>query len=381
MTQPVDDARAGSLNTPNPQPRTARLIALYLPQFHPIPENDAWWGLGYTDWIAVAGARPLFRGHLQPNLPGELGFYDLRLPETRHAQAELARDHGVEAFCYWHYWFGGKQLLEQPFNAVLRSREPNFPFCLAWANHTWNSVWWFGVPGKQLIEQTYPGPDDHRAHFEYLLPALADERYLTVDGKPLFYIYDPFRLPDIKCVTDQWRELALAAGLKGLHLVGLGLDPAQVAAYGCDAATYDFSHRIQELKAHLPLLGKWAYRYPVRRLLHRPVIYSYADVVPTLLRPGPAPDNEYAYIVPRWDNTPRSRYSGMVYHQATPELYRLHLRQAIQSVAHRPLEHRLLFVKSWNEWGEGNYLEPDRLFGRAYLHVTRQEIYGEAPPG
>jgi len=352
------------------------LLALYLPQFHPIPENDAWWGKDYTDWVAVARGRPLFRGHEQPNLPGELGYYDLRSPEVRLAQAELAQGYGVEGFCYWHYWFAGKQLLEQPFNAVLRSREPKFPFCLAWANHSWSSVWWFGVRGKKLLEQTYPGPEDDRAHFAYMLQAFSDERYFRVDGKPLFYIWDPFAVPDLRRVTDTWRELAHAAGLKGLFLVGRGLDPAVVGAFGCDAANYEYVHRIRTLKPRLPLLGDWAYRYRVRRLLRRPIIYSYAEVLPYLLKPGRAADNDYPTVVPNWDSTPRALYSGMVYQDATPELYGGHLRNALATVAHRPLEHRLIFVKSWNEWGEGNYLEPDRKYGRAYLEVTRDGVYG-----
>ena len=159
MNEPASHHPA-SLSQPDCQARSARLLAIYLPQFHPIPENDRWWGLGYTDWTAVKRGRPLFRGHYQPNFPGELGYYDLRQPQVRQAQAELAQAHGVEAFCYWHYWFAGKQLLEQPFNEVLRSRQPNFPFCLAWANHTWNSVWWFGVSGRKLIRKCAEATDD-----------------------------------------------------------------------------------------------------------------------------------------------------------------------------------------------------------------------------
>ena len=358
--------------------RQARLLAHYLPQFHPIPENDAWWGPGYTDWFAVTRGRPLFRGHAQPNLPGELGYYDLRQPAARAAQAELAQQYGVEGFIYWHYWFAGKQLLEGPFNAVLASGEPQLPFCLAWANHSWNSVWWYGVRGRKLIEQTYPGPADHRAHFRYLLKAFADERCLTVDGKPLFYFWDPFAIPDIRQMTDTWRELAHQAGLKGLFLVGRGLNPEQVGAYGCDAANYEYVHRIRSLQPRLPLLGEWAYRYRVRRWLRRPIIYKYTEVLPYLLKPGRAVDHDYPSAVPNWDSTPRALYSGMVYTDATPELYGRHLRQAMQTVAHRPLEHRLIFVKSWNEWGEGNYLEPDRRYGRRRLEVTRDLVYG--PP-
>ena len=173
--------------------KKARLIAFYLPQFHPIPENDEWWGKGFTEWTNVAKARPLFRGHHQPLVPADLGFYDLRVPETREAQASLAREYGIEAFCYYHYWFAGKRILERPFDEVLASGQPDFPFCLCWANQSWTGVW-HGAPNKVLIEQTYPGQDDHRRHFEYLLPAFADRRYLRVEGKPVFRDLQPGRV-------------------------------------------------------------------------------------------------------------------------------------------------------------------------------------------
>ena len=168
----------------------ARLIALYLPQFHPIPENDQWWGKGFTEWTNVAKAVPMFSGHYQPRIPADLGFYDLRVPEVRMAQAEMAAEHGVEGFCYWHYWFAGKRLLERPFNEVLKSGEPKFPFCLAWANQTWTGIW-HGAPDRILIEQTYPGIKDYESHFYALLDSFIDERYIKIDGKPVFVVYKP----------------------------------------------------------------------------------------------------------------------------------------------------------------------------------------------
>jgi lipopolysaccharide biosynthesis protein len=169
--------------TPRP-----RIIALYLPQYHPIPENDAWWGKGFTEWTNTAKARPLFRGHYQPHVPADLGFYDLRVPETRLAQATMAREYGIEGFCYYHYWFAGTRLIERPFNEVLASGQPDFPFCLCWANQTWTGAW-HGLMNQILIEQTYPGTDDHRRHFDTLLPAFLDRRYMTVDGKPIFVFF------------------------------------------------------------------------------------------------------------------------------------------------------------------------------------------------
>lgn len=170
-----------------------RLIAYYLPQYHPIPENDAWWGDGFTEWTNVRRAKPLFKGHQQPVQPGKLGYYDLRDPAAREAQAELARGAGIEGFCYWHYWFGGKQLLERPFNEVLASGKPDFPFCLAWANASWTGIW-YGEPERILMEQTYPGVEDHIEHFNVLLPAFRDPRYLRVDSRPIFFVFQPANL-------------------------------------------------------------------------------------------------------------------------------------------------------------------------------------------
>ena len=197
-----------------------RLIAYYLPQYHPIPENDAWWGNGFTEWTNVAKAKPLFRGHYQPHIPADLGFYDLRVPEVREAQAALAREAGIEGFCYWHYWFGGKRLLERPFDEVLASGKPDFPFCLAWANASWTGIW-YGADDRILQEQTYPGLEDHRAHFEALLPAFKDPRYIRVDGKPLFMIFQPVDLS--ADVIAFWQQLALAAGLPGITLPVLSI--------------------------------------------------------------------------------------------------------------------------------------------------------------
>ena len=193
--------------------RPARLIAFYLPQFHPIPENDEWWGKGFTEWTNVAKARPMYRGHYQPHVPSDLGFYDLRVPETRKAQAELAGEYGIEAFCYYHYWFAGRRILERPFNEVLASGQPNFPFCLCWANETWTGVW-YGESDRTLIEQTYPGPRDHEQHFAALLPAFRDRRHVLVDGKPLLVIFRPRQLPSPVETLSLWRSMAETLGLR-----------------------------------------------------------------------------------------------------------------------------------------------------------------------
>ena len=206
--------------------KKARVIAFYLPQFHPIPENDRFWGKGFTEWTNAAKAKPLFKGHHQPHIPADLGFYDLRMPEVREAQAELAREAGVEGFCYWHYWFGnGKQLLQEIFNEVVESGKPNFPFCVGWANHSWNNKNWNNTPSLTkdfyIAEQTYPGADDHEAHFYSLLKAFRDKRYIKVDGKLLFYVYAPLKFPNVSDFIMQWNSLAKREGLPGFFFVGL----------------------------------------------------------------------------------------------------------------------------------------------------------------
>jgi len=354
----------------------ARIIAFYLPQFHPVPENDEWWGPGFTEWRNVARARPLFRGHYQPRIPADLGFYDLRVPEVRQAQADLAQSHGVEAFCYWHYWFSGRRILERPFTEVLRSKEPDFSFCLGWANDTWTGVW-HGLRDRILIEQTYPGVEDHVAHFHSLLPAFADSRHLTVDGKPLFYIYRPSAIPETRRFTDLWRELALKSGLKGLYLVGEAM-----GARGWDprAAGYDAS-----VDTSLFPIIEWSpWSLPVRRLrwewkqrTSRPSIYSYADICETFVldRAGQSPHvTSHLPLLPAWDNSPRSGVNSLVLHGSTPELFRRQVRRALGIGADVPREYRLLFLKSWNEWAEGNYMEPDLRFGRGYLEALRDEL-------
>jgi lipopolysaccharide biosynthesis protein len=326
--------------------RKVRLIAFYLPQYHPIPENDQWWGKGFTEWTNVTKARALFHGHYQPRIPADLGYYDLRDPEVRADQAEMAREHGIEGFCYWHYWFAGKRLLEQPFNEVLRSGEPNFPFCLAWANQTWTGIW-HGAPNRILIEQTYPGIEDYESHFYAVLDAFNDDRYITIEGKPVFVVYRPHQLPDPKMFTDCWRKLAIQSGLKGIYFI---------------------LERICKKLAGIGL--KQLYE----RVFSKPTVYDYKDVIKHADPPLEKDFYQYPCVIPNWDNTPRSGVRGVILHDSTPELFRIHLKEAISQIHDRPKDKRVVFIKSWNEWAEGNYLEPDQKFGQAYLEVIKQEM-------
>lgn len=350
--------------------KMARVLAYYLPQYLPIPENDRWWGKGFTEWKLVASAKPLYKGHYQPRLPADLGFYDLRVPETRAAQAEIARSYGVEAFCYYHYWFGGKRLLERPFEEVLKTGEPDFPFCLCWANHTWSAAW-NGQPNKILIEQTYPGMDDYEKHFFTLLKAFIDERYVKVDGKPLFIVYRPKDIPDIHRVTDYWRELALQVGLPGLHLVGVNpWEKWMPLKDGFDASV------IEKLPGQKTKHITWKHPLLKFKVLRKelPAVYSYEDVAKRfIVKTDPGYEN-YPCIIPNWDNTARYGAKGMVLQDSTPELFQSHVREAVQKIASQPEEHRIVILKAWNEWSEGNYVEPDLIFGYGYLEALKKEI-------
>lgn len=353
--------------------KKARVIAFYLPQFYPTPENDLWWGKGFTDWTNVANARPLFKGHYQPVIPADLGFYDLRMPETRVAQAEMAAAYGVEGFCYWHYWFAGRRMLERPFNEVLSSGSPNYPFCLGWANHSWSGVW-KDEPHRLLIDQTYPGEVDDRAHFDYLLKAFRDHRYMTVDGKPLFVIYNPPNMPDAKRRFDLWRELALKAGLKGLHIVGINmLDFKDAAALGLDAVTISTLGIINTSDAVYNKVTRFVWGIRRKLSLGGPRIIEYSEAIKHIV-----PDlnqfncEAYPCVFPNWDNTPRKGRKGYVVANSTPTLFSELLKDAVSALDDRADEHKLVFIKSWNEWAEGNHLEPDTQWGLLYLQALKR---------
>ncbi len=354
-----------------PLAKKVRAIAYYLPQFHPIPENDEWWGRGFTEWTNVAKAKRLFPGHYQPHVPADLGFYDLRVPETRMAQAQMANQYGIEGFCYYHYWFGnGKRLLERPFNEVLSSGEPNFPFCLCWANETWTGKW-HGSPDRILIEQTYLPGDDER-HFYQLIEAFSDRRYMRIDEKPIFLVYRPGNLPAPRKTTDCWRELARRNGFKDLYLVGVANGSWRPAEDGFDAST-------PSIDWHPEAMGQMKGTRRIRGFLRQIAgfpkdIYSYRKASPYFMAPEASRSSVHPCVVPNWDNSPRCGKDGFILHRSTPELFRQHLRQTVQQIMHKPYESRIIFVKSWNEWAEGNHLEPDLKYGRSYLQVLKEEI-------
>ena len=345
-------------------------IAFYLPQFHPIPENDAWWGTGFTEWTNTAKAKPLFKGHEQPHVPADLGFYDLRCAESRQAQASLAKEYGITGFCYYHYWFGGQRLLERPFNEVVDSGQPDMPFCLCWANQTWTGIW-HGAPNKILIEQTYPGEADYRAHFNALLPAFTDPRYIRVQGKPLFVVYRPTELPDARAFVRLWTGWAQAAGLPGFYFVGINHnDQWNPQQDGFDAAI------LQKLPPKKPNV---TWKHPLLKIgqlrhKYQLTIHQYADIHPTLTRKEQPGYVEFPCAIPNWDNTPRSRLNGLILQNATPALFAQHFDACLRNAKRLPEEQQIVFIKSWNEWAEGNHLEPDLQYGHAYLEVVKNRL-------
>jgi len=353
-----------------------RILATYLPQFHPIPENDEWWGKGFTEWTNVGKAKPLFRGHYQPRVPADLGYYDLRLAEVRQQQADMAREYGIEGFCYWHYWFGnGKRLLEMPFNEVLNSGKPDFPFCLSWANHDWeDKLFTKNGPNRMLIKQLYPGEEDYIAHFNAVLPAFKDKRYIRVDNKPLFQIYSPLDFKEVSKFIEIWQNLAKQNGFEGIHFVGHTLsdeDFDPILKKGFDAVNivrlFHFFKKEYTLpeRAYIKMMRVW---FNHGKLLDYRKLYKYFS------SKDDERENCYPTIFPNWDHSPRSGRKGHIFINSNPEAFKKHVKLVLETVKNKAPQHKLIFIKSWNEWGEGNYMEPDLKFGRGYLEALKEAI-------
>ncbi|MCX7984301.1 MAG: glycoside hydrolase family 99-like domain-containing protein [Bacteroidetes bacterium] len=348
-----------------------QLIAFYLPQFHPIPENDQWWGKGFTEWTNVTRAKPLYKGHYQPHLPADLGFYDLRNPETREAQADLAKLYGISGFCYWHYWFNGKRLLERPFEEVLESGKPDFPFCLAWANEPWSRRW-HGLEQDVLQPQTYGGEEDDERHIQWLVKAFKDKRYIKLDGKPLFLIYNPAHLPSPECTIERWRKCVQKAGFDDLFIVAIKSHEKTWTKSWKDSG---FDHEL----IFQPNFG-------IIKDLHTtlqsfsilPTIYGRDEVDPIVVPYNVVWKDFAAFslqypslfttVVPQWDNSPRRKYQPVILEGPSPIEYEKWLTFDIDRarVEKRPF----VFVNAWNEWAEGNHLEPDQQYGHAFLQAT-----------
>lgn len=353
-------------------PPRLRSVALYLPQFHPIPQNDEWWGKGYTEWRRVVQAKPQFRGHEQPQLPGQLGYYDLRVPEVREAQASLASAHGIDAFCYYHYWFSGTRLLERPFDEVLASGRPDFPFLLCWANEPWTRAW-DGRTGSVLQDQR-EGVNDAEALIRELLPAFGDHRYLTVGGRPVFLVYRASLLRDPMRTTDIWRHTVTAAGLAEPLLARVESFPNERGdpkVLGFDVAV-EFQPDWIEVERLRPTRRLGSMR-SLRTLARGHRLIDYRDLVASALA-KPAPTYpRWPCVTPSWDNTARRERQATIIQGATPKGYERWVRQVAERAEHDE-EPGLLFVNAWNEWSEGCYLEPSDQVGRAYLEAHLRAV-------
>jgi lipopolysaccharide biosynthesis protein len=364
-----------------------RAIAFYLPQFHPIPENDVWWGKGFTDWTNVAKAKPAFKGHYQPHLPADLGFYDLRLPEARKAQADLAREYGIHGFCYYHYWFKGRRLLERPFNEVLNYGKPDFPFCLCWANESWTRLW-DGQEQEILMAQNYDEEDDLN-HIRWLAGAFRDPRYIRVHGRALFLVYRLSRLPDPERTVEIWRNEARRLGVGDIFICNVesfAADHGLAPQYNLDgAAEFAPDHKEIPLRQEAnKLTHKLSRRPRIQRVatmlglaqpwLSKHGVYSYAELMNNMLAKPNPPYLRFPCVMPAWDNAARRQLGATIFHGSTPELYQQWLAAAAQKAKSVNKDEPIVFINAWNEWAEGNHLEPCKKWGHAYLQATRNAL-------
>lgn len=359
-------------------------IAFYLPQFYPTPENDKWFGKGFTEWTLVGNAKPLFKGHYQPRVPSDLGYYDLRMPEVRIAQAELAKEAGITAFCYYHYWFGnGKRMLEMPLNEVVKTQEPDFPFCITWANHNWYKKNWDPTKSElhkiPILKQEYPGLTDIDDHFYALLNVFKDKRYYKIKGRLVFVFYRIEDIPYLDTFQRRWQQLAEDNGLPGFYFISYVDDQYRLqhpSHLTCEAS-------ILSLKTELDSFGKKPIVRKASRFLQallsqalsRPTnVHEYKDILPRLVNPLCKENRIYPVVIPNWDHTPRRGCGSLIFHNATPDLFKKHVKQTLELIQDKPQEDRIVFIKSWNEWGEGNYMEPDLKYGKGYIRALYEVL-------
>jgi hypothetical protein len=365
---------AGSNEAASPQ-KPARLIAFYLPQYHPIAENNEWWGEGFTEWRNVRKTKPLFSGHYQPHVPADLGYYDLRQEETRIAQAELAKQYGVEGFCYYHYWFQGKRLLEGPLEELVKSGKPDFPFCICWANESWSRRW-DGKDQEILMRQEYSEKDDLE-HIRALIPLFEDPRYIRINGKPLFLVYRAENIPDPVRTAEIWRNEARKAGLGELYLCRVESfvkgDPAE---FGFDASIEfapDWWDKGPQLSVDSELFDQAEDN--LKQVCDNNYIHSYEGLSEAMMAKEMPNYKWMRCVTPSWDNWARRHEGASVFLGSTPEKYQTWLSSSVDNTNLRLYgEERIVFINAWNEWAEGNHLEPDEKFGHAYLEATRDAL-------
>jgi lipopolysaccharide biosynthesis protein len=360
-----------------------KAIALYLPQFHPVPENDEWWGKGFTEWTNVAKSKPKFAGHYQPHIPADMGFYDLRLLQTLVDQAKLAMQYGISGFCFYHYWFNGKLLLETPIEQMLKAGQPDFPFCLCWANENWTRRW-DGEDKEVLIEQNYDLRDD-LDHIRYLIPFFKDDRYIKINNKPVFIMYRSELHPDVNAATEIWRQEVKKAGFEDLYLIRVenfdqDIEPS---SHGFDASMEfapDFSLDLKKyskknILKHLAKKSLKTFNIKNDGLIDNRV-FSYRDLVSSMLDKPLKPYKRFRCVCPCWDNSARRSKQATIFVESSPHLFKKWLMEIKKrTLANFKDEERIIFINAWNEWAEGCHLEPDLKFGRQYLEAVVSVMY------
>lgn len=336
-------------------------IAFYLPQFHPIKENNEWWGEGFTEWTNVSRAVPQFLGHQQPRYPRDLGFYDLRLKEVQQRQIEIAKNYGIYGFCYYYYWFNGKRLLEMPVERHLADRDIDFNYCLCWANENWTRQW-DGRDKEVLMRQEY-SPEDDLSFIKSLVPHFADPRYIRHLGRPLLLVYRPSLLPDARQTAVRWRAYCRDAGIGEIYLANVHsceeIDPREI---GFDAAV-QFPPGMAPLKT----INKTV---PYVNAMHTGKIYDYRDVKDHFLNASGRDYKLFRGITPGWDNTPRRMTDGKIFVNSTPDIYEKWFEKTCDLMLESDHQDAFVFINAWNEWAEGAVLEPDHVWGYAFLEKT-----------
>lgn len=383
-----------------------KIIAFYLPQFHNIPENDEWWGSGFTEWVNVKKAKPLFEGHKQPKVPLNNNYYNLLDDDVKIWQAQIAKEHGIYGFCYYHYWFNGKMLLEKPMEQMLANKNIDIPFCICWANEAWTKAW-VGEEKKVLIPQHYGLENEWKEHFQYLLPFFQDSRYIKKDGKPLMVIYRPTVIPCGKKMLIYWNELAIEAGLGGLCFAYQSGDMDWTPVPQDEIDVYDYDIEFQPGYARRQMFSEkknllnWLknirlvvaskiekkfginiLRYGMMRfqkMTHTNRI-SYDKAWETILNSKPVRSNSIPGAFVHWDNSPRHGERGVIYTGDTPEKFEKYMTLQIKH-AKEEYHEDMIFMYAWNEWAEGGFLEPDEDNGYAYLDAIKRalEANGEFP--
>ena len=337
-----------------------RLIAFYLTQFHPTPENDLWWGKGFTEWTNVTKAKPLFEGHFQPHLPADFGFYDLRVRDTRRDQIATAKQYGIDGFCYHYYWFSGERLLNLPLDDMLSDVKSDMPFCLCWANENWTRRW-DASENEILIAQKYL-PDDDLNFIKSLIPFFEDSRYIRVNGKPILIVYRAKHLPDPKNTLRVWRDYCKSIGLGEIHIsAALTHGFEDYKQYEFDSGLEFPPHNLRSANINEQINFFDGFKGNV---------IDFSVVAESYINRHYENNNIFKTVVPSWDNSARTKDRALILLNGEPGNYEFWLASTIDIANKAKKGDQLVFINAWNEWAEGCHLEPDRLFGHGFLQAT-----------